>query len=71
MTTAILIGAVTWLLILLFAVALCRATARGDRRDARSALSWVDVRVRGGSRRVRRLMALSALRSRRRRLAGR
>ncbi len=48
--TFMLIGAAAWLLLLLFAVALCRATARGDRRDARSALTWVDVGVRSGWR---------------------
>ena len=65
MGSIILIVAVAWLLLLVFAVALCRATARGDRLEG-SALVWVDVRIRRGSRSVRRWMALSELRSRRR-----
>ena len=45
MGSIILIVAVAWLLLLVFAVALCRATARGDRREG-SALVWADVRIR-------------------------
>jgi len=65
MGSIILIVAVAWLLLLVFAVALCRATARGDRREG-LALVWADVRIRRSSRSVRRWMALSELRSRRR-----
>jgi len=64
MGSIILIVAVAWLLLLVFAVALCHAMARGDRREG-SALVWTDVRIRRGSRSVRRWMALSELRSRR------